>query len=309
MRRKNILTQLEAIKGTVKVEKTVNEAKPIWQCRERTIKFESGALLMGILNVTPDSFSDGGRYADTEKAVERATQMIEEGADIVDVGGESSRPGSFPVDAEVETSRVLPVIEQLKAKTDILISVDTQKSVVAEAALKAGAHIINDISALESDRRMMEVARRYKAGLILMHKKGESREMQNDPQYGNVADEVGDYLKERVNFLSETGIASETIAIDPGIGFGKTTEHNIELIAHLERMRECHRPVVIGLSRKCFLGQLTGRAVNERLAASLGALAYCLFKGASVMRVHDVKESRDVLRVLNAFLSEETIRC
>lgn len=287
----------------------MKETHPIWQCRERTINFESGALLMGILNVTPDSFSDGGRYADPEKAVERATQMIEEGADIVDVGGESSRPGSCPVDAETELSRVLPVIEQLKAKTDILISVDTQKSVVAEAALKAGANIINDISALESDRRMTEVARRYKAGLILMHKKGEPRDMQENPQYGNVTDEVSDYLKGRINFLSEMGIGSETIAIDPGIGFGKTAEHNIELIAHIERMRKYGRPVVMGLSRKRFLGQLTGRAVNERLAASLGALAYCLLKGASVMRVHDVKESRDVLMVLNAFLSGETIRC
>lgn len=287
----------------------VSDLKAKWVCRDRTVSFQSGALLMGILNVTPDSFSDGGRYADTENAVGRATQMIEEGADIIDVGGESSRPGSFPVDAETEMSRVLPVIERLKAKTDILISVDTRKSAVAEAALKAGARIINDISALESDRRMTEVARRHKAGLILMHKKGESREMQNDPQYGNVTDEVSGYLKERINFLSGTGIASETIAVDPGIGFGKTTEHNIELIAHIERMRECGRPVVIGLSRKHFLGRLTGRAVNERLAASLGALAYCILNGASVMRVHDVKESRDVLLVLNAFLSGETIRC
>lgn len=287
----------------------VSDLKVKWICRDKTVKFESGAVLMGILNVTPDSFSDGGRYADKEKAVERAMQMIEEGADIVDVGGESSRPGSFPIDAETEISRVLPVIERLKAETDILISVDTQKSVVAEAALRAGAHIINDISALESDRRMMEVARRHKAGLILMHKKGEPRDMQNDPQYGNVTDEVSGYLKERINFLSGMGIASETIAVDPGIGFGKTTEHNIELIAHIERMRAGGRPVVIGLSRKHFLGRLTGRAVNERLAASLGALAYCLLKGASVMRVHDVKESRDVLIVLNAFLSGETVGC
>ena len=264
---------------------------------------------MGILNVTPDSFSDGGRYADPEKAVGRAMQMIEEGADIVDIGGESSRPGSFPVDAETEMSRVLPVIERLKAKTDVFISIDTQKSVVAEAALKAGAHIINDISALESDRHMTEVARQHKAGLILMHKKGEPREMQNDPQYGNVVDEVSGYLKGRIGFLSGTGIAAETIAVDPGIGFGKTAEHNVELIAHIEKMRACGRPVVIGLSRKRFLGQLTGRAVNERLAANLGALAYCLLKGASVMRVHDVKESRDVLLVLNAFLSGETTRC
>lgn len=259
---------------------------------------------MGILNVTPDSFSDGGRYADQEKAVERALQMVAEGADIIDVGGESSRPGSLPVAVETELSRVVPVIEELKAETDILVSVDTQKSVVAEAALQAGAHIINDISALESDRSMTEVARRHKAGLIIMHKKGEPRDMQDDPRYGNVVDEVSAYLKERVNFLSAAGILSAAMAVDPGIGFGKTAEHNIELIAHIARIRACGRPVVIGLSRKRFLGQLTGRAVNERLAAGLGALAYCLLNGASVIRVHDVKESRDVFEVLKTILGE-----
>jgi len=266
-------------------------------------------LLMGILNVTPDSFSDGGRYADPEKALERAMQMIEEGADIVDVGGESTRPGALAVDSENELSRVLPVIEQLKSRTDALISVDTRKSAVAEAALQAGACIINDISALESDPRMAEVARRYKAGLILMHKKGEPRDMQDNPHYENVAEEVGNYLQGRINFLSRTGIAAETMAVDPGIGFGKTAAHNVALIAHIEKMRECGRPLVIGLSRKRFLGLLTGRAVNERLAASLGALAYCLLRGANVMRVHDVKESRDVREVLNAFLSGETAAC
>lgn len=264
---------------------------------------------MGVLNVTPDSFSDGGRYADRAKALKRAMQIIEEGADIIDVGGESSRPGSLPVDAETELSRVLPVVEQLKAKTEVLISVDTRKSVVAEAALKAGAHIINDISALVSDRHMVAVARHYKAGLLIMHKKGEPRDMQDDPRYDNVTDEVSGYLRERINFLTKAGIAAEAIAVDPGIGFGKTTEHNVELIAHIEKLKECGRPVVVGLSRKRFLGQLAGRAVNERLAASLGALAYCLLKGAAVARVHDVKESRDVLMVLNAFLSGEKARC
>jgi len=282
----------------------VNEAYPIWQCRERTITFNSGALLMGILNVTPDSFSDGGRYADKDKAVKRALQMIAEGADIVDVGGESSRPGSLPVDAGVEMGRVLPVIEELKSKTDTLISIDTQKSAVAEAALKAGAHIVNDISALESDRRMPEVARRYKAGVILMHKKGEPRNMQENPQYDDVVTEVCGYLKERMNILTLEGIAPEAMAVDPGLGFGKTAEHNVELVAHIKKLGECGRPVVIGLSRKRFLGQITGSAVNERLAASLGALAYCYLNGANILRVHDVKESRDVFSVLKTILGE-----
>lgn len=273
------------------------------------MSFQSGALLMGILNITPDSFSDGGRYLAREKAVARAALMVAEGADIIDVGGESSRPGSLPVDEETELKRVLPVIEQLKAETQVLISVDTRKSAVAQAALKAGAHIINDISALESDQSMVEVARHFQAGLILMHKKGEPRDMQNEPKYENVVNEVSDYLSGRINLLSEMGIVSETIAVDPGIGFGKTTEHNIELMAHIEKIRALSRPVVIGLSRKRFLGQITGRAVDERLASSLGALAYCILKGASVMRVHDVKESRDVREVLNAFLSGKTLRC
>lgn len=282
----------------------MNEAHPIWQCRERTIDFKSGALLMGILNVTPDSFSDGGRYADKDRAVERALQMAAEGADIIDVGGESSRPGSLPVDVETELNRVLPVIEELKSRTDTLISVDTQKSAVAEAALKAGAHIVNDISALESDKRMPETARRYKAGLILMHKKGEPRDMQENPRYDDVVAEVGGYLKERINFLSREGIVLEAMAVDPGLGFGKTAEHNVKLVAHIEKLGDCGRPVVIGLSRKRFLGQITGRNVNERLAAGLGALAYCFLNGANILRVHDVKESHDIFSVLKTILRE-----
>ena len=282
----------------------MKETQVIWQCRDRIIDFKSGALLMGILNVTPDSFSDGGRYADKDRAVARALQMIEEGADIIDIGAESSRPGSLPVDAETEMSRVLPVIEEVKSKRDTIISIDTQKSMVAEAALKAGAHIINDISALEADKSMPETARRYKAGVILMHKKGEPSDMQNNPRYEDVVAEVGKYLKERIDFLSGKGISPDVMAIDPGVGFGKTTEHNVKLIAHIEKLKEYGRPVVMGLSRKRFLGRITGRAVNERLASSLGALAYCLFHGASVLRVHDVKESRDVISVLKTIIGE-----
>jgi dihydropteroate synthase len=200
----------------------------------------------------------------------------------------------------MELRRILPVIERLRSEKDVFISVDTRKSVVAEAALRAGAHIINDISALEDDRGMAETARRYGAGLILMHKKGEPRNMQDDPRYEKVADEVLAYLKERIGVLSAAGIEPARIAVDPGIGFGKSAGHNIELIGRMEKMTACGRPVVMGLSRKSFLGGITGRPVNERLAASLGALAYCVLKGANIMRVHDVKESRDVLKVLNA---------
>lgn len=286
-----------------------NKSAPKWICGDRTIGFEDGAKLMGILNVTPDSFSDGGRYADQKTAIARAIQIIEEGADIIDIGGESARPGALPVPVEagVEMERVLPVIEQLKGKTDCIISIDTQKSVVAEYALKAGAQVINDITALESDRRMVEVARKYGAGLIIMHKQGNPYDMQKNPHYENVVAEVGNYLKQRVNQLTAAGINIKSIAIDPGIGFGKTTEHNIRLIAHLGNLAGQGRPVVAGVSRKSFLGRLTGRAVNERLAAGLGALAYCVFNGAHILRVHDVRESRDVLTVLRSILKEKPL--
>jgi len=262
-------------------------------------------MLMGILNVTPDSFSDGGRYAGTKTALARALQMAEEGADIIDIGGESTRPGALPVTGEVELERVLPVVEHLKKKAGVLISIDTRKSVVAEAALRAGAHIINDVSALEFDPRMAETARRYKAGIILMHKKGEPQNMQKSPRYDNVVGEVTNYLKERLDFLAGEGIVRETMAIDPGVGFGKTADHNLKLISNIEDLKAIGRPLVIGLSRKNFLGRITGGGVTERLAASLAALAYCLMKGADVMRMHDVKESRDVLKVLNAIYKEK----
>jgi len=253
---------------------------------------------MGILNVTPDSLSDGGRFADAEQAVARALQMVEEGAAIIDVGGESSRPGAGPVDAGTEIKRVLPVIEGLSRKSDVLISVDTRKSAVADAALRAGAHIVNDISALAADAGMPATALRHGAGVILMHKKGEPSDMQEDPRYGDVVAEVGAYLKERIAALREAGLAPESMAIDPGIGFGKTTEHNLKLIAHVAELAELGRPVVMGLSRKSFLGQITRRAVNERLAGSLAGLAYCLINGAKILRVHDVGASRDVCLVL-----------
>jgi len=260
---------------------------------------------MGILNVTPDSFSDGGRYADRSAALERALQMVEEGADIIDIGGESTRPGSLPVEPQAEMDRVLPVIEKLKSKTEALISVDTMKSAVAAAALEAGAHIINDISALGFDERMAETARKYKAGLILMHKKGAPQTMQDNPQYKNILLEVEQYLRRSIRRAAAAGIEPGTIAVDPGIGFGKTVEHNLRLIANTARLKKLKKPVVIGLSRKSFLGKITGRAVNERLAAGLGALAFCFLNGANIFRVHDVKEARDVFSVLNAILEEK----
>jgi len=262
------------------------------------------ALVMGILNVTPDSFSDGGRYAATEAAIAHARQMLEDGADILDVGGESTRPGALPVAADEELRRVIPVIEAVHRETGAVISVDTSKAAVAEEALRRGARIINDVTAFTGDAAMAGVARRHGAGVVLMHMLGEPRTMQADPRYGDVVAEVAGYLGRRMDELEAAGLDRETMAVDPGIGFGKTVEHNVSLLAHLDRLLALGRPVVVGASRKSFLGKLTGREVGDRLPASLGAAAYAILRGASVIRVHDVKESCDVARLMAIFGSE-----
>lgn len=259
---------------------------------------------MGILNVTPDSFSAGGRFYDGHSAVEHGIRMARDGADIIDVGGESTRPGAESVSVEDELERVIPVIEELAGKTDTVLSVDTVKSAVADRALSAGAHIVNDISALTGDPGMIEVVKAYGAGIILMHRRGESRTMQDNPQYENVVREVHDYLGKRIQEIESAGIEQNSIAIDPGIGFGKTAQHNIRLLADLKSLHGFARPVVIGLSRKSFLKYITGRKVEERLAGTLGALAYCVANGADVLRVHDVVETRDFLRVIDTLITE-----
>lgn len=277
-----------------------------WQCRGHSFQLgeEERPLIMGVLNVTPDSFSDGGRFIDRDRAVERGLQMVNDGADIIDIGGESTRPGARPVPADEELSRVIPVIEGLSKEADIVLSVDTMKADVAECALEAGAHIVNDVSAMTADPRIADVVKTFGAGAILMHMQGEPRTMQHLPQYDNVVRDVCDYLKLRIDALVKFGIDLETLAVDPGIGFGKTAEHNIQLIGHLSAFSDCGRPIVIGLSRKRFLGDLTGQEVGDRLAGSIGAMAYSLVQGVHVVRVHDVKESRDAARVVNKLILE-----
>lgn len=277
----------------------------IWQCRNRVFHTAERPLIMGILNVTPDSFSDGGRYQDKNSAVEHGLQMVRDGADIIDVGGESTRPGAEPVSLDDELERVVPVVEALSRREDIVLSVDTMKSEVAERALAAGAHIINDVSALEADPRMADVAKVYGAGVVLMHKRGEARTMQAQALYADVVREVRDYLIARVDYAERFGLARSTLAIDPGIGFGKTADHNVALLAHLGALRLCGRPIMVGLSRKAFIGQITGRGVEDRDAGTLGALAFCLGEGAQILRVHDVKALRDVVQVLSALRKEK----
>ncbi len=276
-----------------------------WRCRDRVFRLDGTPLVMGIVNVTPDSFSDGGRYADPDRAVAHAEQLLGDGADLLDVGGESTRPGADPVPAATECERVVPVIEALARRGGVVLSVDTTKRAVAEAALAAGAHAINDISAFEADPGLAGVARAYGAGVILMHRQGTPRTMQQNPVYGDVVAEVRDYLEARAAWAESQGLDPATLAVDPGIGFGKTAAHNVALLAGLAALRRLGRPLVVGVSRKRFLEALTGRPVAERLAGTLAAAAFCVGEGAQVLRVHDVRETRDAMRVLGALWKEK----
>ncbi|MBN1268109.1 MAG: dihydropteroate synthase [Kiritimatiellae bacterium] len=277
----------------------------VWKCGDRTLALGERTLVMGILNVTPDSFSDGGRYLDTDRAIEHGRRLAAEGADILDVGGESTRPGSERVGAEEECRRVVPVIRALAGEVGCLLSVDTMKARVAEQAVEAGAVIINDVSALRADPAMPGVARASSAGVVLMHMQGEPRTMQEAPQYQDVVEEVAGFLEARVRACVEGGLAAEQLAVDPGIGFGKTLEHNLSLLRGVARLGRLGRPVLVGLSRKRFLGGITGREVGDRLAGSLGAMACVIARGAHILRVHDVKESCDVARVVDMLLAGE----
>jgi dihydropteroate synthase len=281
---------------------SVLEPRPlIWRHRGGCFDFAKGPLLMGILNITPDSFSDGGSYLDPAKAVERGMEMAEQGADIIDVGGESTRPGAEPVPEDQELGRVLPVVEALSVKLNIPISVDTYKSRIAERALEAGASIVNDISGLGFDPQMAGVVSREKAGLVLMHIQGRPRHMQENPQYSDVVAEVRQGLADSLKSALDSGVAREAVALDPGIGFGKNLEHNLKLLNNLRTLGTLGRPVVVGASRKSFLGKLgAGEKPQERLAGSLATAVLAAGQGAAVLRVHDVAETRQALAVAQA---------
>ncbi|MEI6971909.1 MAG: dihydropteroate synthase [bacterium] len=281
-----------------------------WRCGDRLFECGSIPLVMGILNVTPDSFSDGNRYLDTGKAVERGLEMAGEGAAIIDVGGESTRPGAMAVSADEEKRRVVPVIGELCRRLSggggagAVVSIDTSKAEVARAAVDAGAVIINDVSALTGDPAMVDVVRESRAGVILMHMQGDPRTMQADPWYEDVAVEVSQHLVARISDLVGRGIDPGRLAVDPGIGFGKNLEHNLELIRSVGALRSAAgRPVVMGLSRKSFLGKLTGRDVDQRLIPGIAALSFCVAMGADVVRVHDVRESVDAVKVVAALMA------
>jgi dihydropteroate synthase len=257
--------------------------------------------IMGVVNVTPDSFSDGGRFLDPGAAIDHGLELQREGAEILDIGGESTRPGADPVPEAEELRRVVPVISGLiSAGVTARISIDTTKAAVASAAIEAGATLVNDVSALRSDPALAGLVADAGADVCLMHMLGEPRTMQTDPHYGDVVAEVKAFLIERMAFAIDRGIAEERIMLDPGIGFGKTGEHNLELLRRLEEIAAIGRPVVIGTSRKSFLGRITGREVDDRLAATIASNVIAFERGASVFRVHDVAPVRDALMVAAA---------
>jgi len=259
-------------------------------------------LIMGILNVTPDSFYDGGRYIKLEDALKRALEMIEEGADIIDVGGESTRPFSEPASTYEELKRVIPVIEHIRAQTDIPISIDTYKSEVAKEALCAGADIVNDISGFGFDEKMAETVARFNAYAVIMHIKGTPRDMQLNPYYDDVIGEIIEYFKERLNFALSSGIEREKIILDPGIGFGKRVEDNLKIIKELRRFKEFGLPLLIGTSMKSFIGHVTGSDVNERVEGTLASIAISIWNGADIVRVHDVKKAKKVIKLVDAVI-------
>jgi dihydropteroate synthase len=278
-------------------------AKTLWKIAGQTIDVSAHAMIMGVLNVTPDSFSDGGEFFSTEKAVEQGKRMAAEGAQIIDVGGESTRPGAEAVSVDEEIARVIPVIEQLRESTSTFISIDTSKAAVARTALNAGATIINDVTAGRADPEMFALASEKNAALILMHMQGTPRTMQAAPHYDDVVEEVANFFRQQYEHALECGVDSMAVAFDPGIGFGKTVEHNLALLGHLQRLRIQNRPLVVGVSRKSSLGKMIGsNAMEDRLAPTIAFTALLRERGANVLRVHDVKENVAALRATEALL-------
>ena len=276
-----------------------------WHAGGRVLDCAERTLVMGVVNVTPDSFSDGGRYLDADAAVTHALGLVEDGADIVDIGGESTRPHADPVTSEEERERVLPVIEHLAAAhPGLAISIDTRKPDVAAAALAAGACIVNDVSGGRSEG-MFDVVREADAGMVLMHMLGEPKTMQEAPHYDDVVAEVKEYLRGRIEAAEWAGIRPQALAIDPGIGFGKNLEHNLALIRHLDALADLGRPILVGPSRKRFIGAILDLPEGERVEGTAGAVAWLVGRGAHIVRVHDVRQIVRVVRVVDAIVRAE----
>jgi dihydropteroate synthase len=258
--------------------------------------------IMGVLNVTPDSFSDGGKYFEPEKAIERGIQITEEGADIIDIGGESTKPGSEPISVQEEIDRVIPVLEGLLKYVDKPISIDTYKADVAETALETGAHMVNDISGFQFSTNLPEILKRYDIPFVLMHIKGTPKNMQNNPEYNDLINEIKDYFKEKINFALEHSIKFENIIIDPGIGFGKKIKDNFLLLKRLSDFKDFGCPILIGPSRKKFIGETLNLPPEQRLEGTSAAVTAGILNGANIVRVHDVKEMIRVVKITDEIL-------
>lgn len=271
-----------------------------WQLRTRTLQFSVRPLLMGIVNVTPDSFSDGGQFSSPATAISHVEKLVREGADLIDIGGESTRPGAQPIGEQEELDRVLPVIEAACKAVSVPISIDTSKAAVAEAALAAGAEIVNDITSLRGDSRMLDVVKRTGAAICIMHMQGTPQTMQVNPQYSDVVDEVFQFLRQSRDRLISAGIEPHRICIDPGIGFGKTADHNLALLQNCSRLHELGSPVLVGYSRKSFLDRIAADSSTDRTAAGLNVARALAAQGVQILRVHDVAAVRHSLMLFKS---------
>ena len=275
--------------------------------KDRLIEFSDRPLLMGVVNVTPDSFFDGGRYLDAAAAVAHAVRLVEEGADLLDIGAESTRPGADIVNEAEEYRRAIPVVAAVARAVTVPISIDTSKAVVARAALDAGAILVNDVTALRGDPAMVDVIAGTGAGIVLMHMHGTPRTMQQAPHYDDVVGEIAEFFEERIRFAMAHGIVGRQIILDPGIGFGKLLMHNLTLLAQLHRFMQFECPLMVGVSRKAFLGQLVNRSVQGRQWATAAAVAMAVDRGAGILRVHDVRAMKDVVQVAAAISQEKAV--
>ena len=276
------------------------------QAKDRQIEFPDRPLIMGVVNVSPDSFFDGGRYLDAEAAVAHAVQLVEEGADLLDIGAESTRPGAEVVNEAEERRRAIPVVTAVAKAVSVPISIDTSKAVIAREALDAGAVLVNDVTALRGDSAMVDVVARTGAGIVLMHMHGTPRTMQQAPRYDDVLGEISEFFEERIRFAMAHGIVRRQIILDPGIGFGKLLVHNLTLLAQLRRFMQFECPLLVGVSQKAFLGELVDRPVQERQWATAAAVAMAVDRGAGILRVHDVRAMKDVVQV-TAAISQQTM--
>jgi len=270
--------------------------------KNRDIDLEEKVVVMGVLNLTPDSFYDGGRYTREAQALRRVEEMIGEGADIIDVGGESVRPGAEPISLDEELSRVMPVIEKVRRLFSIIISIDTYKAEVARQAIEKGAEMVNDISGLRFDPDLRKIVAGYDVSLILMHIKGTPKNMQNNPRYHSLMEEIISYLRKSIKLAEESGVDPARIIVDPGIGFGKTTAHNLEILRRLEELKSLGKPILVGLSRKSFIGNVLGLPQEERLEGGLAATCMAVSGGARIVRTHDVKPTRRAVDMVQAIL-------